>query len=449
MMKALRLNGRTLIAALAVLLLLGGCHRAAGPAVTPTPTPEPTETVKELWGFPMDDTHDAFEVDTKGTSGTVLVTVERGEENAGELGGYHYTLSVWNKDDLTTPVQTMEEIAWSFGDKALVDADFDGHTDFLCVWDHLTSINWPSSLYIWDEDQGQFVYKTTLVGRGVGVDEKTRSVRNRVHYTNYSGAEEIYRWENGELVCMREVEITYPTGSGEDLIELIVQDNVGGEMAEIYRKGFSEEGVVWDESYKWYDPDYYESVWGFPVDDTHDAFLVPTKGALGTVLVTVEMENEAAQELHFSVRTKDDLDKPIQTMTAQRVNVFHWHQEQDINFDGYGDFTYQWMLGKNAGSSTLWLWDEKAQKFVEEPEYANIPNPWADPETQTISGIITYTNAGDGEETFYRWENGELVCWRKEVRTYPEENWEQEKIIYERVNGELVETSREPLVMLG
>ena len=51
----------------------------ATPAPTPTPTPEPeptSEEVTELWGFPIDDTHDAFEVPTGGKLGTVLVTVE-------------------------------------------------------------------------------------------------------------------------------------------------------------------------------------------------------------------------------------------------------------------------------------------------------------------------------------------------------------------------------------
>lgn len=194
-------------------------------------------------------------------------------------------------------------------------------------------------------------------------------------------------------------------------------------------------------------------LWGFPIDETHDAFEVDTKGTLGTVLVTVERGEENQEEywvpLTLSVWTRDDLTTPIQTMRVAESYYFHWHDVVDANFDGYMDLTYQWILGSKAGMSRLWVWDETAKQFVEEPEYANIPNPMVDPETQTISGYISYSAAGDGEETFHRWEDGWLVCFRREERTYPDENGKQELVTYERVNGELVETSREPLVMLG
>ncbi len=136
-------------------------------------------------------------------------------------------------------------------------------------------------------------------------------------------------------------------------------------------------------------------------------------------------------------------------MTAQEMYIRYGSTIEDVNFDGYMDFTYQFLQTKNAGMSRLWLWDEETEQFVEEPEYANISNPSVDQKTQTISGILTHTNAGDKTETFHRWEDGRLVCFRQEEITYPDENGKQEKIIYERVNGELVEVSREPIVMLG
>ncbi len=192
-----------------------------------------------------------------------------------------------------------------------------------------------------------------------------------------------------------------------------------------------------------------KTLWGFPIDDTHDAFEVPTGGRLGTVLVTVELKGEEMDQLHFSVWTADDLESPIQTMEAERVNVFHEHDVVDANFDGYMDFTYPWLRGKSWGQSSLWLWNEAAERFAEVPEYADIPNPWIDGETQTISGILTYTNAGDKTETFYRWEDGRLVCFRKEEIVYHCEDISWERVIYERVNGELAEVSREPVQMLG
>lgn len=199
-----------------------------------------------------------------------------------------------------------------------------------------------------------------------------------------------------------------------------------------------------------------KELWGFPIDETHDAFEVPTGGKLGTVLVTVELTEERDDEdrtlFHFSVWSKDDLTTPIQKIKAYLYNVLFLKSSEvvDANFDGYMDFTYQWILTAKSGMARLWLWDEETRQFVEEPEYANIPNPRVDQETQTISGVVSYSGAGDGEETFYRWEDGHLVCFRKEeIVAYCDENWKWEKVIYERVDGELTEISREPTVMLG
>lgn len=233
----------------AVMLLLTGCGPketvapapspsevvtptpTATPTPTPTPTPEPTEEVKELWGFPIDETHDAFEVPTGGKLGTVLVTVERGEaETESEYGGYHHTFSVWDKSDLTTPIQTFEETEYELGGGDLMDANFDGYTDFFYWWDPL-SINWPFSLYIWDEEQGQFVFKNGFGGRWIDVDEVEQTIEIYVHYTNASGAFEFYRWENDELVCFRKIE----DGVGLQDAERVTYEFIDGEWQEISR----------------------------------------------------------------------------------------------------------------------------------------------------------------------------------------------------------------------
>lgn len=189
------------------------------------------------------------------------------------------------------------------------------------------------------------------------------------------------------------------------------------------------------------------------IDDTHDAFLVPTGGKLDTLLVTVEKEPVAGDEwtnlLQFSVWDPTHMDEPIQRMEGGMYDYpFHGYHTEDANFDGYADFSYTYMLGAKAGWARLWLWDEEAGQFIEAPEYAEIPNPYIDPETQTIWSTCSFS-AVNGEETFYRWENGTLVCFRKVEYTYPDENFNQEKIVYERINGELVEISRETHQMLG
>ena len=98
------------------------------PTPTPEPTHQPAEEPKELWGFPINDTHDAFEVPTGGKLGTVLVTVEMNEEE------FISTVSVWDASDLTAPIQTMEEEGAAPHRRELLDANFDGYMDFTYIW---------------------------------------------------------------------------------------------------------------------------------------------------------------------------------------------------------------------------------------------------------------------------------------------------------------------------
>lgn len=194
-----------------------------------------------------------------------------------------------------------------------------------------------------------------------------------------------------------------------------------------------------------------KELWGFPIDDDHDAFEVPTGGKLGTVLVTVEKTRESAYDgatlCRLSVWTKDDQSAPLQQMELHLWSTFGGANVVDANFDGHMDFTYRLMLSAKSAMASLWLWDEGAGQFVEEPEYANIPNPLVDSESQTISGVVSYSAAGDGEERTYRWEDGHLVCVERVEYTYPDEAGNQEKVTYERLDGQLVETSREPMAV--
>ena len=79
---------RSALLAAALALALIGCQ-AEEPTGTDSIPPEPSPTVSAppealtpeqlLARQPMDDTHDAFLVDTGGKLGTLLVTVEKGE----------------------------------------------------------------------------------------------------------------------------------------------------------------------------------------------------------------------------------------------------------------------------------------------------------------------------------------------------------------------------------
>lgn len=239
------------------------------PAPTPKPAPEPTEEPKELWGFPMDDTHDAFEVPTGGRLGTVLVTVE-GKEAESEFWGYEMTLSVWEAGNLSEPIQTMVKPMEGnvFGTHDVVDANFDGYLDFGCQY---FQGNQPTYWYywIWDETQGCFIeepaFSVDETGQALGgicmptFDPETETVSGYARYgmAGAVGVGTFHRWEDGHLVCVRRVATDMGEGSG-DIILLVVEDRIDGRLTEVFRKEYPlSGGEAYQESEKWYDLDYH------------------------------------------------------------------------------------------------------------------------------------------------------------------------------------------------
>lgn len=191
------------------------------------------------------------------------------------------------------------------------------------------------------------------------------------------------------------------------------------------------------------------------MDDTHDAFLVDTGGKLGMLLVTAERGEQDAEPWFFkttlSVWNPQDMSAPIQTMTVLVDDLaFGCHEVVDANFDGYMDFSYMYVIGNQPNYWYLWVWDEGAGQFAEVPEYREISGPRCNPETGIIDGFARHSGAGDGTTTFYRWEDGELVCIRRIEMWW----WEPEDKILtgeeltvflygmtveDRVNGELTQ----------
>ncbi len=178
-----------------------------------------------------------------------------------------------------------------------------------------------------------------------------------------------------------------------------------------------------------------------PIDDTHDAFLVPTGGRLGTLLVTAEMgergpnpnlEWESCEyPVYLSVWNPEDMGEPIQRMDAVVDSLmFGEHETVDANFDGHMDFSILRNRGNGAGYWYLWVWDEEAERFVEVPEYREISFPRCDPETEIIDGWARNSGGGDGVTTFHRWEDGELVCIRR-IETW----WEATDMVIPETEG--------------
>lgn len=160
-----------------------------------------------------------------------------------------------------------------------------------------------------------------------------------------------------------------------------------------------------------------KELWGFPIDDTHDFFTVPTGGKLGTLLVTVEAGEKDPESMEYpltlSVWNTDDLTRPIQEIPSETFNAFHNPHIVDANFDGFMDFGYLYAMGNQPCYSHYWIWDEKQGLFVAEPELGQISCPVFDPETGIIDGWARSSAAGDGVATFHRWEDGKLVCVRR------------------------------------
>ena len=187
------------------------------------------------------------------------------------------------------------------------------------------------------------------------------------------------------------------------------------------------------------------------IDDTHDAFLVDTGGRIGTLLVTTELvpyeePGELLYYLHLSVWDPSSPEEPVQIQEIDWETVHYGeHQVVDVNFDGYSDFTYLYARGIQVELYHCMLWDEEQGLFVELPVYAEIPSPYVDPATETITGWSRSSGAGDGTTPVYQWVDGELVCVRK-IETFPKD-WRDYDSPYvltveERIDGELTEIYR-------
>lgn len=225
------------------------------PTATSSPEPTPTEEPKELWGFPIDDTHDAFEVDTKGRLGTVLVTAESCEIEERELP-LQVTIRVWERPDSSQPLQALEINGFLF-DPEVRDMNFDGHPDIDYVWSR-SATNMSHSLLVWDEEDEQFIQKGDFLGYGLTADDETQTLHEYTHGSAVAGIHSIYRWEGGELVCARTVNINM------DGWDLVICDRIDGELTEVHRETFGPpdpelegDNAIYEEAPKWYDLSYH------------------------------------------------------------------------------------------------------------------------------------------------------------------------------------------------
>ena len=240
-------------------VLLAGCQSggegvSAASSLPPEPTPK---TVRELLEEqPIDDTHDAFLVDTGGRMGTLLVTTGLGTER-GEFE-VSMSMSVWDPADMSRPLQTQNWGTLCFGVHEVLDVNFDGYQDFTYLFARGVQAEGYHCM-VWDEEQGLFAEEPEYAAISSPVlDPETQTIRgwNRESAAG-DGVSTIHQWVDGELVCVRRIEVYKIDGWGGPFA-LMVEDRVDGKLTEVFRTEFpagSEE--YFDESVKWNDLSYH------------------------------------------------------------------------------------------------------------------------------------------------------------------------------------------------
>lgn len=266
----------------ALLLILPACgggqgERTAPPGPSPTagvPVSAPPETQSPeqlLARQPIDDSHDAFLVDTGGKLGTLLVTVEMGEFDE-KLWESPLYFAVWNPADMSRPIQKMEKTTFNVFDwHAELDANFDGFGDFSYTY---AMGNQPSYdyLWVWDEDRAWFVevpeYAQISSPR---CNPETGIIDGWARNSGGGdGVTTFHRWEDGKLVCVRRIETGYDYENGAVKFEVSnevtyfpswikVEDRIDGELTQVYYRYYSvDEGTdFFPEREKWEHLDYH------------------------------------------------------------------------------------------------------------------------------------------------------------------------------------------------
>ena len=240
-------------------LLLAGCQaeEKAPAAASPPPEPAPKTAQELLEEQPIDDTHDAFLVDTGGRLGVLLVTAELGTER-GEFETA-MSLSVLDPADMSRPLQTVDWEGGYPGEHQILDVNFDGYPDFTILFARGVQ----AELYHcmrWDEEQGLFVEEPEYAAISSPVlDPETRSIFgwNRASGAG-DGVSTIHQWMDDELVCVRRIELFAKDWDYDSPFVLTVRDRIDGELTEVFREEYPlDPGEYFDVRMKWEDINYH------------------------------------------------------------------------------------------------------------------------------------------------------------------------------------------------
>lgn len=231
---------KTGLAVVALSGLLTACaQEATHPVASSAPEQKETSAGKVVEWL-ADEHHTAFQV------GDFWVTMEGGETDVSQDFAAH--LAVWDPQDLSKPLQTMEQEIdpFLFGKVQVVDVNFDGYPDFGSMY---AMGNQPIyyDFWLWNQEQGCFVQEPALSQvSDPQFDSAGQTVSGyaRNGFAGAAGEHVFYQWIDGQLTLIRRVETSVETGA-EDTVVLTVEDREAEEMKEVFRQTYSLSDGSW------------------------------------------------------------------------------------------------------------------------------------------------------------------------------------------------------------
>ena len=177
-------------------ILLCGCQaKEKTPAISaPPPEPAPKTAQELLEEQIIDDTHDAFLVDTGGKLGTLMVTVEQYQDGYKGYGLFE----IWDPHNMAQPIQREIKPLDFVGSHQTVDANFDGYGDFgyLRAYDEDDPTGW-YSFWSWNETAKRFEEMDGFENlKLMWFDPDTKTVYGRL--------DGYFQWKNGKFTQYEE-----------------------------------------------------------------------------------------------------------------------------------------------------------------------------------------------------------------------------------------------------